>query len=260
VENDELELDTDETGWVQGGQNIPFEAQVAASGPGRVAQPADYEIRFSDSPVGTSFNNNIPIPFQIINLTNANQPIDAFAPDISRNGAWDVNEPIIFIEMINGVVTATWQVTLEDVGSTPGNGDVFYLRTNKPFSDADMFSFRTQAAQVDQVLATQELSDIYVVPNPYVATNVFEPRNPISRTARGERRLYFANVPQQCTIRIYTLSGELVDTIEHNSTLDDGKVFWDLRTKDEMNLAYGLYLYHVDSPEGTFVGKFAVIK
>jgi hypothetical protein len=37
-------------------------------------------------------------------------------------------------------------------------------------------------------------------------------------------------------------------------------VFWDLRTKDNMNIAYGLYLFHVESDEGTFIGKFAVIK
>ncbi len=260
VVDDPLEIDQDETGWAQGGRNIAFEARVATSGPGRVPQPADYEIRFADSPVGTSINNNLPIPFEVINLTKASQRIDAFTPDLNRNGAWDVAEPIIFVETINEQVTATWQVGFTDGGSTPGGGDVFYLRTRKPFSAADAFTFRTVAASADPVLARQQLRDIYVVPNPYVATNVFEPRNPISRTERGERRLYFANVPKDCTIRIYTLAGELVDTIEHHSTLDDGKAFWDLRTRDEMNLAYGLYLFHVDSPEGSFIGKFAVIK
>ena len=48
--------------------------------------------------------------------------------------------------------------------------------------------------------------------------------------------------------------------LHHDSTLDDGKVFWDLRTKDNMNISYGLYLYHVESDEGTHIGKFAVIK
>ena len=50
------------------------------------------------------------------------------------------------------------------------------------------------------------------------------------------------------------------DTIEHRSTLDNGKAFWDIRTKDNMNIAYGLYIFHVDSNEGSFIGKFAVIK
>ena len=149
---------------------------------------------------------------------------------------------------------------MEDVGSMPGEGDILYLATRKPFAKGDMFSFRTVAAATESTLAAQELRDIYVVPNPYVATSVFEPRNPIARTERGERRLYFANVPQQCTIRIYTLAGELVETLYHESTLDDGKVFWDMRTKDNMNLAYGLYIFHVDSPDGSYIGKFAVIK
>jgi len=123
----------------------------------------------------------------------------------------------------------------------------------------------TEAATTDDVQLRETVKNIYVVPNPYVATNELEPRNSISRSDRGDRRLYFANLPAQCTIRIYTLAGELVDTIEHKSTLDDGKAFWDLRTKDNMTIAYGLYLFHVEARDSNGkvleqVGKFAVIK
>ena len=176
---------------------------------------------------------------------------------------WDRIPPeaqVIFIEIINDRQTATWQVQFIDEGGFPSSGDVFFVRTNKPFRDVDSFTFGTTSANVDSEAAREALRDIYVVPNPYVATNELEPRNPFSRSERGDRRLYFANLPRQCTIRIYTIAGELVDTIEHNSSLDDGKVFWDLRTKDNMNIAYGLYLFHVDSSEGSFIGKFAVIK
>jgi hypothetical protein len=148
----------------------------------------------------------------------------------------------------------------DGTAAVPGGGDVLYVRTDKPFTDIDAFTFRTEAAATDSELASAELRDIFVVPNPYVATNEIEPRNPISNTERGDRRLYFANLPQTCTIRIYTLAGELVDTITHESSLDDGKAFWDLRSRDNMNIAYGLYIYHVDSEVGSFVGKFAVIK
>jgi hypothetical protein len=134
------------------------------------------------------------------------------------------------------------------------------VRTQKPFTSADAFTFSTQAANTDPALAEEGLKEVYVVPNPYVATNEIEPTNPIANTERGDRRLYFANVPQQCTIRIYTLAGEHVDTIEHDSSLDDGKVFWNLRTKDNMNIAYGLYIFHIESDAGSQVGKFAVVK
>jgi hypothetical protein len=34
-----------------------------------------------------------------------------------------------------------------------------------------------------------------------------------------------------------------------------------LVSKDGMNIAYGVYVYHIDAPEiGTQIGKFAVIK
>jgi hypothetical protein len=36
---------------------------------------------------------------------------------------------------------------------------------------------------------------------------------------------------------------------------------WDLRTKDNLDVAAGLYVFHVDAPGiGTYLGKFAVIK
>ena len=260
VQDDELALDEEETGWAQGGDGIPFTVRVALSGPGRIPQPSDYEVRFSDSNVNQSVSSNIPIPIEIINLTQANQPIQIFTPDINNNGEWDTTEEIIFVETIDGDLTATWELDLVDATRKPGAGDVFFVRTRKPFSGSDAFTFTTTGAQTDPEQVTAELGDIYVVPNPYVATNEIEPRNPVNRAERGDRRLYFANVPRECTIRIYTLAGELVDTIEHSSGLDDGKVFWDLRSKDNINVAYGLYIYHVEAPEGSFIGKFAIIK
>jgi len=260
VVDDALDVNEDETGWTSGGGAITYAVETAKAGPGRKRQPFDYEITFSDDIVSNGFSNNLPLPFQVVNLTNGNQPIDVFVTDLDRDGEWDVNEAIIFLDIIDDRLTASWQVTFDDVGTSPGSGDVFYIETTKPFAASDAFDFSTVAAAADADLVAEELRDIYVVPNPYVATNQLEPRNPVSRSERGDRRLYFANVPAQATIRIYSLAGELVDTIEHNSTLDDGKAFWDLRTKDNMNIAYGLYIYHVDSAEGTFIGKFAVIK
>ena len=262
VKDEKLAVNKEETGWSQG-DGPDFEVGTATSGPGRIPQPSDYEIRFSNAPVTKSIVSNLDLPFTVVNLTKANEPIRTFVPDLNRNGVWDLTEPVIFVEFINNRDVATWQVAFQNPDGTatvPGSGDVFYVRTDKPFTDADAFTFITRAAGTDAELAREELREIYVVPNPYVATNELEPRNPISNTERGDRRLYFANLPQQCTIRIYTLAGELVDTIDHESTLDDGKAFWDLRTGDNMNIAYGLYIFHVDSEVGTFVGKFAVIK
>lgn len=260
VDDHSLAINQAQTGWAIGGADIPYAVAVAAAGPGRRAQPYDYEIQFADSPQTTSVSSNLPLPFTVYNLSLGNQQIDAFVPDVNNNDVWDVGEQIILIETIDDVLTATWQVTLTNNGSTPGAGDVFAVTTNKPFTAEDSFLLETVAGATNTELAAAEVDDIYVVPNPYVVTNDIEPRNPIARTERGERRLYFANVPDVCTIRIYTIAGELVDVIEHNEVGGVGRVYWDLRTKDNMNISYGLYLFHVDSPYGTTTGKFAIIK
>jgi hypothetical protein len=67
-------------------------------------------------------------------------------------------------------------------------------------------------------------------------------------------------LPDRCTIRIYNVRGELVDKIDHVSSMFDGTETWDLRTRDNLDIAYGIYVYHVESPYGEHVGKFAVVK
>lgn len=260
VQNDSLRINLEESGWVQGSSGLESDIRESVTGAGGIAQPYDYEIRFADTDISESVNTGTPAPFEVYNLTRGNEKIEFFFSDSSpRNGRWDVGEAISFYEEVNGTQRLTWQVQFRGGTDRPGAGDVFLVSTHKPFA-RDEFTFDTRAAHIDGETMRADLRDIYAVPNPYVVTNEIEPRNPVSRSERGDRRMYFANVPPQCTIRIYTLAGELVDVIHHDSSIDDGKAFWDLRSKDNMNIAYGLYLFHVESPEGDFTGKFAVIK
>jgi hypothetical protein len=70
----------------------------------------------------------------------------------------------------------------------------------------------------------------------------------------------FRALPRNCTIRIYTVRGELVRTLTHDGSTD-GYVYWDLRTKDNLDVAPGLYVFHVDGGSfGSHIGKFAIIK
>jgi hypothetical protein len=142
----------------------------------------------------------------------------------------------------------------------PKTGDTAKLYLAKPFRAHDAFEFSMKAQGVDPVLASNSLNRIKVVPNPYVAAATWEERNPFN-TGRGPRSIHFNHLPQVCTIRIYTVSGDLVATIEHNSTQLDGTAEWNLLTRDNLSVSYGIYIYHVDAPGiGQTVGKFAVIK
>jgi hypothetical protein len=70
----------------------------------------------------------------------------------------------------------------------------------------------------------------------------------------------FRAIPSGAVVRIYTLRGELVQTLRHDQSTT-GMVPWDLRSKDNLEVAPGLYIFHVEADGmGDFVGKFAIIK
>ena len=57
------------------------------------------------------------------------------------------------------------------------------------------------------------------------------------------------------------MAGYLIDEIEHTSEYEYGTHSWDMLSKDGLEIAYGLYIYHVNAPNvGEKTGKFAVIK
>jgi hypothetical protein len=51
-----------------------------------------------------------------------------------------------------------------------------------------------------------------------------------------------------------------VDTIDHDSSINDGVAKWNLVSKEGIDVAFGVYIYHVDSEVGTKIGRFALIK
>jgi hypothetical protein len=123
----------------------------------------------------------------------------------------------------------------------------------------DAFVFVARGEHIDEAQAASASLKPYVVPNPYVGAASFEPER-FAISGRGERRIEFRGLPSSCTIRIYTVRGELVQTLRHEGS-DDGYVPWNLRTKDNLDLAPGLYVFHVDGGAvGSSIGKFGIIK
>jgi hypothetical protein len=104
------------------------------------------------------------------------------------------------------------------------------------------------------------LDNIMVVPNPYMVRNPWE-------VSREYPALRFTNLPSDCTIRIYTLAGNLIKTIEHtvsatsSSAIQGGSEKWDVLTDNNQRPASGIYIYHIETPGGdTKTGKFALIR
>lgn len=142
----------------------------------------------------------------------------------------------------------------------PADGDIFLLETSKPFDRDDVIRFKVEGNRLEDTVSESMLDDIYVVPDPYVAVNSLEARS-VLLSGRGERRIDFRNLPKECTIRIFAVSGRQIKVIEHVGSNDQSIATWNLQSDDGLDVSYGVYIYHVDAPGiGEKIGRFAIIK
>lgn len=81
---------------------------------------------------------------------------------------------------------------------------------------------------------------IHVVPNPYYAYSEYE-------GSRVENKVKIINLPEKATIKIYTIDGALVKTINKNDTKTNF-VDWDIKNDKGIPVASGMYLVHVNLP------------
>jgi hypothetical protein len=242
----------------------------------RTGFPDDLSIVFDDAVVDTSIATFLfparPARFRVFAHTDTGDvQLDFRFRDNDANGSLSTAAELIDIlcpipnVRVDSLIT--WRVQLDTLGQgargpirPPRSGDAYRLRLDTPLGEGDLFTFRTRAARVDASAARSAFATLpYVVPNPYVEAASFEPA-PFNVTGRGERRMEFRGLPSSCTVRIYTVRGDLVQTLRHESSFE-GFVAWNLRTRDNLEVAPGLYVFHVDAPGiGTHVGKFAIIK
>ncbi len=276
-----VSIKKDDTRWTSGRPNtitvVDLDPGAGFAGV-NVRYPADFELRFSNTIVDTSTSGLFfgappakPVRFTIWNLTE-NKKARFLFYDPDENSEFTIGDRIIIVygdslgkEPAPGRYRTTWSVrifedTTAGVLRLPQDGDVLRISTTKPFRTGEAFQFRMRAPATDKEKARSALNDIAVVPNPYPGAASWEPQN-LFRSGRGERLIYFINLPAKCTIRIYTVSGALVKTIERDATIDNGQEPWNLISKDGMDISYGIYIYHVEAPGiGEKIGRFAIIK
>ncbi|MFH1196244.1 MAG: hypothetical protein V1720_11055 [bacterium] len=281
LNEERVQINEELSGWSD--ETLPafvFEKFVVGNVEGE-ERPNDYEITFGDVGMATSTEvkigtNTLPskqVNFKVRNKSTNNDIDFAFLErDLTGgDGVFSAKgtslDRIIFMENNNqGEKVYTWWFYLPNkADEAPGyrlltNGDVATIVLRKPFLKEDKFRFVAQKGYIDGEAAKLELDRIKVVPNPYVASAKWEPKNPFV-SGRGPRSIHFTHLPAECTIRIFTVNGELVKTINHSNALNDGSAEWNLLTDENLSIAYGVYIYHVDAPGiGEITGKFAVIK
>ena len=106
-----------------------------------------------------------------------------------------------------------------------------------------------------QLPAAPTMDKVYVVPNPLIVSSGFTGASP---SGDINDRIGFFGLPKRATIRIYSYSGQLINTIEHD--VDNYTAAWYQVTRNSQLLASGVYFFIVDDDLGNRRhGKFVVI-
>lgn len=282
VQTDPLDLDTSNSKFSNSQiQAVDTLYSVALIGSPKVKYRADWEIRFNNldttatgaytnpgDTVKSDLGKTVICPFTIWNLSEnkkGNFLIYEKNPLTKNNLRWDWGESVVLRPTIASGSTTSYQIKFDLPLDTtiinpvlPKAGDIFTVKTTKPFEANDTYLLQTKPVVFSQATAQERLNDIYVVPNPYVGFSALESPGRLPES-RGGKQIQFRNLPPKCTIRIYTMVGELVQTIEKDDYTSYAN--WDLLSYEGQRIAYGVYIFQVDIPGvGEKIGRLAVIK
>jgi len=282
-------FDPDSSEWYNGQVGNASNCNWIFSGGYITKEAYDYEIRFTEEPDTAFFPATYAVPFEIWNLTlNHKTEFAHFPPpnpaDTTQEmkNTWTSGDELKVRETINGstgftfnfkltspplqvdmdidtnFVTADSMVfdttyTETDTSVAPVTGDVMLLITGKPFKGSrDFFRLNTAAYTSDDI-EEDDLDEVKVVPNPYIVSAEWE-------LDPNYKQLGFTNLPTVCDIFIYTLSGERVISLHHDSETE-GWEWWNLLSFNQQEVAYGCYIYVVEVPSGKKkIGKFVILR
>ena len=148
----------------------------------------------------------------------------------------------------------------KDAEETDVTGKVIVPVETYPYSPADVYTFETR---MGGELTDEEEGTLWekvtVYPNPLFGYN---PATSYTNANPDDPFVTFSNLPTDITIKIFSLSGQLLRTLtsEDKDSRTSPFLRWDLKNESGLRVASGMYLAIVDSPDyGEKVLKFAII-
>ncbi len=170
-----------------------------------------------------------------------------------------------------------------ELSSLPADGTAWTLRTYSGYVDSDEESYETAdprgyvyddnatgngtgtrpvvvpgltfhwLVEDATTFGPAQLSEVHTVPDPYLGSSRYD-------RAPTTKKFMFVNLPPRATIRIFTVTGILVNVLNHDDMTGGGRAEWDMRNRNNQFVASAVYFFHVVTPEGDeHVGKFTVI-
>ncbi|MBD3402980.1 hypothetical protein GF420_08790 [candidate division GN15 bacterium] len=193
---------------------------------------------------------------------NAREPIPPLTDDdFTEDGLLKYYEYEYIIDELLPTVPYYVSVTAFDFGS-PAEG-LAPLETSRTLTAVEAYPAGTS----DQL--GDELPDVYIYPNPYRIDDDYigkgyEGRNPRFFIPDRLRRIHFVNLPLRCTVRIFSLDGDLIREFEHDKSASDPTAHhneWNLISRNTQMIVSGIYYWSVEDHETGRVqtGKLVVI-
>jgi hypothetical protein len=240
----------------------------------------DYEIRFtSDSSWAAKGGPNpqlaqFKVPFSVWNVSvepnvQTNCLITGTDQKYDLDDVIYISAKLYTANAVGDTISSEWKKDFAykvDINATVGNGEgklpiegqKIKIATCRAFTPSDLITVTIDPPEIN---ATKDemsrlLDEVRVVPNPYVVNAQWE-------TMPNTRSLRFMFLPGQCDISIYTVAGELVTKLHHNNGTGDED--WNMLTQTGQEIAFGLYIYVIETNDSSGgkhekVGKFIVIK
>jgi hypothetical protein len=136
-----------------------------------------------------------------------------------------------------------------------------------PQETSPSFNAIREYPQNNARMVEDEGLEVVVYPNPYRIDAKYEDRfegwDKPDLPKEYNRAIHFTNLPHKCTIRIFSIDGDLIREIDHDYPEGaPGSMHekWDLITRNTMMTVSGIYYYTIESKFGNQIGKFVIIR
>ena len=129
--------------------------------------------------------------------------------------------------------------------------------------ESSFFATRTLGDGVSPFRAPgRDITSVRIVPNPFQIQGGDLEQGGFNFTGQANK-LLFVNLPASAIIRIFSITGDLIQEFEH--TAGSGDLSWDLMINDNNQfLVSGIYFAHIESRDpqvpGTHIEKFIVVR
>jgi hypothetical protein len=241
--------------------SVPFQA-FEMDFTDSTAYPVQLNVGIADTSLGVGGWNPTTDTLSKMRIIVFSSAYDTSIARYKRIGANPVN---LFVNQASLDIHYVWAPILVRPGANFVDNDEFWIYPYTiciPYRQGPnyplYYEFTTTApifGDPNVAKNTNAMDKIRVVPNPYYGFSTLD-------RSVSDKFVTFRNLPLNCTIKIYTLNGDLIRTLVKTGTgsiSSSSTIEWNLQNLESTPVASGVYVALIDAPGiGTKILKIAI--